>query len=140
MSSIRSVLAHSLSNRLHGGSLKTKSFPIHFRSFYYKKSYSRQFFSTELHTISKIFRRSFVELDELYHLLFWTNFLSHRLLGAKFLKRYSPIHFTMGTNVEVTFSHIRTITTQKYFDGVLKSSSSPTIVLYIKFTFYGGII
>ena len=134
------VLAHSFSNRLNDESLKTKSSPRHFRSFYYKISYSSQFFSTYLHTISKIFWRSFVELDELYHLLFWTNFLFHRLHSEKFVTRYSPIHITIGTNVKVTFSHIRTITTQNYFDGVVMISSSPTTLFYIKFTFYGGII
>ena len=34
------------------------------------------------------------------------------LYGEKFLKRYSPIHFTMGNDLEVTFSHLRSIPTR----------------------------
>ena len=37
---------------------------------------------------------------------------------------YFPIHFTMGTDVEVTFSLLRSITTQKYFDVVMYLSMS----------------
>ena len=44
--------------------------------------------------------------------------------GKKVWKRYCPIHFTIGTSVEVTFSHLKFRTTQKYFDAVLYRSIS----------------
>ena len=45
----------------------------------------------------------FLHFDKLYHFVPWTNLLSHMLQGEKLLQRYSLIHFTIGTDVEVTF-------------------------------------
>ena len=41
------------------------------------------------------------------------------LYCEKFLKTYSPIHFTIETDVNVIFSHYRLITTKQYFNTIL---------------------
>ena len=52
-------------------------------------------------------------------------------LWLKNIKMYTPIHFTIKIDVEVTFAHHWSIPIHKYFDAVWCVSMSATIVLYI---------
>ena len=53
-----------------------------------------------------------MKLDEIYLLVFYCTFLSYIFYGEKFLKMYSPIHFTIGIDIEATFAHIKSIPTR----------------------------
>ena len=50
-----------------------------------------------------ILKTSVVEFEKLYLFVSWTNTISYMLHVEKFVTRYSPIHFTMGTYFEVIF-------------------------------------
>ena len=54
---------------------------------------------------------------------------------GKVLKRHFPIHFTMGTNVEVTFSHLRYITTTKCFNAICSARWALCCVYFINYLF-----
>ena len=53
-----------------------------------------------------------VALDERYFFVYCINFLFNMLHSEMFLQRYSFVHFTIGTDVEVTFLHFRSIQTR----------------------------
>ena len=54
---------------------------------------------------------SFVKVNELYLLLYWSNSVRHVLHGEKLLEILFPIHITMETDVEVNFSQVMSIPT-----------------------------
>ena len=56
-------------------------------------------------------RGNLVELEELYIYVCRNNFLTYILYGEQFLERFKRIHFTIGTDVEVTVLELRFRTT-----------------------------
>ena len=64
---------------------------------------------------TKIYLDCLVKLDDLYLIVSCSNYLVNMLHSEKFLEVNFSIHFTIGSNIEVTFSKLRLKTTQIYF-------------------------